>query len=151
VEVEAVTTLPDCNDGDPLLQVRALVFADPDGDSYGSGVGTEGCTAGALAQGTAGNGLDCSELSANAMPEQAVGFSVDRGDGSFDYDCDGVETPIGTTAVTGCTASTDGLSCLTNGFTTVSAGCGDPLVFASSCPAAPPCTPLTASTTSRCR
>jgi len=38
---------------------------------------------------------DCYDLNTDAFPGQTEYFEVDRGDGSFDYDCDGSESPMG--------------------------------------------------------
>jgi prepilin-type N-terminal cleavage/methylation domain-containing protein len=37
---------------------------------------------------------DCYDSNANAYPGQTAWFSVDRGDGSYDYNCDGLSTTI---------------------------------------------------------
>jgi hypothetical protein len=43
------------------------------------------------------NSDDCYDGNANAHPGQTMLFDVDRGDGSYDYDCDGAGTPSTTT------------------------------------------------------
>lgn len=67
---------------------------DADGDGFGE------ATATLIACGATGfvdNGLDCYDGNADARPRPADfsgTFVHDRGDGSFDYDCDGVETKL---------------------------------------------------------
>jgi len=85
----------DCNgevddnpiDGQPF-------YADADGDGYGDpNTIVYGC--GPLPpKGGATNDLDCYDANKDAHPTQAEYFVVDRGDGSFDYNCDGVVEPL---------------------------------------------------------
>ena len=54
------------------------------------------------AEGTLGSGDDCDDLDSDVRPGQLAYFTWARTDGSFDYDCDGVETrqyPSGFTCV----------------------------------------------------
>lgn len=80
---------------------------DADGDGFYPQV--EGCD----------NGLefDCYDDNARARPNQTDTFPVDRGDGSFDYDCDGVERPFYETT---CSCNNQAL-----GVTAGADGCGD--------------------------
>lgn len=66
-----------------------------DGDSYFSAAaGTTGiCQAGALAY------TDCYDGNANAYPGSTYCGSVNRGDGSFDYNCDSVSSKTGCTVL----------------------------------------------------
>lgn len=48
------------------------------------------------------NGDDCYDGNGNAKPGQMEFFPMERGDGSFDYDCDGEET-VQSTAIGACT------------------------------------------------
>jgi len=62
-------------------------YADTDGDGYGNpSVTQSSCTA---PSGYVANSSDCYDASANARPGQVAYFSVNRGDGSFDYNCNG--------------------------------------------------------------
>ena len=69
-------------------------YRDSDGDGYGDTNLTEcWCQPG----GTTGefnvtNGNDCFDGNAAASPNQQSYFNTDRGDGSFDYNCDGTQT-----------------------------------------------------------
>lgn len=80
----------DCNDGDGLKQANFNVYAvDNDNDGYGTGSASNQC----VGFGTNPvEGGDCYDSNANAHPGQTLGFSTNRGDGSFDYDCDGSQT-----------------------------------------------------------
>jgi hypothetical protein len=69
-------------------------FLDEDGDSYGDPTHTQ-CQCGPDTEThyTATNGEDCYDGNAGAKPGQAQYFAVDRGDGSFEYDCiPGIDT-----------------------------------------------------------
>ncbi|MCB9797885.1 MAG: hypothetical protein H6741_34835 [Alphaproteobacteria bacterium] len=44
-------------------------------------------------------GGDCMDTNPDVHPGTTTGFSADRGDGSFDYDCDGSEEPVYTDVV----------------------------------------------------
>lgn len=91
----------DAPDAGPALEQPArppcvvALHRDADADGYGArGVSMVACdsTSGYVVDGT-----DCYDGNALARPVAMVGgVDVDRGDGSFDYDCDGVETPLRT-------------------------------------------------------
>ncbi len=56
-------------------------YADSDGDGYG-------VASGAVCKASASLGNDCYDFNENAKPGQTSYFATNRGDGSFDYDCD---------------------------------------------------------------
>jgi hypothetical protein len=61
-------------------------FADADGDKYGDALSSiKAC---AKPPGYVENSEDCYDDNASAKPGQTGWFKVDRGDGSYDYDCD---------------------------------------------------------------
>jgi hypothetical protein len=67
-----------------------VYYIDRDGDGYGDvGSGVEWC---APPPGYADNHDDCMDDHPEVHPNQDQWYATDRGDGSFDYDCDGVET-----------------------------------------------------------
>ena len=77
-------------------------YVDSDGDGFGA-PDTEivGC---AVPDGHVENDDDCYDDNAAAKPGQTGYFSVDRGDGSFDYDCSSAvesSTPIGNCSYNG--------------------------------------------------
>jgi hypothetical protein len=77
--------MPDC-DGPEMIY-----YIDRDSDGYGDvGGGIEWC---APPEGFVENHDDCYDANNQAFPGQTAFFTTDRGDGSFDYDCDMVETP----------------------------------------------------------
>ena len=61
-------------------------------------------------QGTIEPYTDCYDSNANALPGQIAYFTTPRGDGSYDYNCDGVQTPQGFAWSVG-TCTTSGSSC----------------------------------------
>jgi hypothetical protein len=69
----------------------AVYYRDDDGDGFGDPeVTLTACTAPA---GYVDNADDCYDHNGDAKPGQTEYFDVHRGDGSFDYDCAGGETP----------------------------------------------------------
>lgn len=61
-------------------------YTDADGDGYGDAATAAHCTAlGPVVGG------DCDDADPDVHPEQTRAFSEPRADGSFDYDCDGLE------------------------------------------------------------
>jgi hypothetical protein len=69
-------------------------WRDADGDGFGDDQAT--IVACATPPGYALKGGDCYDHNPSAYPGAPGGFATDRGDGSFDYDCDKLETPAHT-------------------------------------------------------
>ncbi len=66
---------------------RRRFYRDRDGDGFGDSKDwVEGCLPPA---GYVQNNEDCYDQNPNVYPGQTESFARDRGDGSFDYDCDG--------------------------------------------------------------
>jgi len=65
--------------------------ADTDGDGYGD-PSDSACLCAATPPHTTTDNTDCYDGNADANPAQASFFATERGDGSFDYNCDGTET-----------------------------------------------------------
>jgi hypothetical protein len=87
-------------------------YRDSDGDGFGDA--TSSITSCSQPSGYVADSTDCYDRSADAHPGQTQAFATDRGDGSFDYDCDGKSTPE-ITAVKSCPVLTaDQLSCVPN-------------------------------------
>jgi hypothetical protein len=82
--------LPDARPPDQALPDCQLVtyYKDSDGDGWGSPSTTKACT---KPSGYVSQAGDCYDASVDAHPGQLGFFSSERGDGSFDYNCDGVE------------------------------------------------------------
>jgi hypothetical protein len=75
-------------------------YIDADGDGYAGSSGTATCRPAASA------GADCYDANANARPGQTAAFGTNRGDGSFDYDCNGYSTLIsGCSGTINCTGT----------------------------------------------
>lgn len=66
-----------------------LYFTDQDRDGFGAGPGRCYCSAQGLH--TASNDADCYDSNSQARPGATQWQNTHRGDGSFDYDCDGTE------------------------------------------------------------
>ena len=69
-------------------------FLDEDGDDYGTNQSRCTCGASGGSDYTALNSDDCYDGNADAYPGQSRMFGTDRGDGRFDYDCDGDEEQL---------------------------------------------------------
>jgi hypothetical protein len=89
----------DCNDSTSSLYQEKNAYLDIDGDGYVSISATSICSGSSLPTGFNGTvGNDCYDLNSNAHLGQTSYFSTDRGDGIYDYDCDGVATMQSPTA-----------------------------------------------------
>ncbi len=64
-------------------------YVDADGDGYGDDTSRGACYCDATGSYTVENKDDCYDGSSSANPGQTGYFGVDRGDGSYDYNCDG--------------------------------------------------------------
>ena len=65
-------------------------YLDSDGDGYGSSTSSS-CLCSPSASYKVTNSTDCYDSNSKASPAQTGYFTTDRGDGSYDYDCDGAE------------------------------------------------------------
>jgi hypothetical protein len=105
----------DCNDGNALVGPSAkeacdaadnncdtvvdepgasgciTYYADKDRDTYGNAASSQ-CLCGPTGDFIVLNNTDCYDENGSAKPGQTAYFSVNRGDGSFDYSCDGTQT-----------------------------------------------------------
>lgn len=69
------------------------VWPDADGDGFGDKWGDPIAVCdGVIPEGYVANHSDCYDGNPDVFPGQTEFFHRDRGDGSFDYDCDGQET-----------------------------------------------------------
>jgi hypothetical protein len=76
------------DDADPGVTGTSTLYADSDGDGYGDpSTSTVACSG---LSGWVSNSSDCYDGNAEANPAQSGYFEIDRGDGSYDYDCNGV-------------------------------------------------------------
>jgi len=75
------------DDDDSGVVGASTYYVDADGDGYGdSSSSVVACSA----AGYVSNDSDCYDTNADANPSQGGYFTTDRGDGSYDYDCNGV-------------------------------------------------------------
>ncbi len=103
---------PDCDDDDGGVWSSRVMLTDSDGDGYGAGSAQIYCVGELVPDGLAPASVpDCYSGSADAHPWQYSYFEVDRGDGSFDYDCDGSLTKGYISKDTECTWDTDSSTC----------------------------------------
>ena len=77
----------DCNGKVDDSSAKRTYYRDADGDNYGDPkVTTQACLP---PKGYVSNNTDCYDKNKNARPGQFGFFTAHRGDGSFDYNCDG--------------------------------------------------------------
>jgi len=108
-------------------------YQDADGDGYGSTSTTTACY---QPTGYVSNSSDCYDGNANAYPGAADYWRVNRGDSSYDYDCDGSESKYYTTTYS-CSTDWDGFSCssYTNGWSSSVPSCGGTGSYRTGCSA----------------
>jgi len=87
VDGQACTAGADCFSG-----ICSTFYLDSDGDHYGVGTGIKQCGT-TPPTGYASQAGDCCDSDANAYPGQTATFTAADACGSFDYNCDGNETP----------------------------------------------------------
>jgi hypothetical protein len=92
----------DCNDSDASKWRNLTGYVDNDGDGYGAGSGSQICSGVSLPSGYVSNNTDCYDYNADAYPGSPAWAPTgmdptDRGDGSFDYNCDGQQTKANVT------------------------------------------------------
>jgi hypothetical protein len=115
----------------------SVLFADVDGDGFGNpDEPRDSCEGGRVSA----NGDDCYDENADAKPGQEGFFPEHRGDGSFDYDCDGDET-VESKAIGVCSIAICGA--LTEGWQTSVPPCGDQHPWLTTCTGLAICTPET--------
>ncbi len=97
-------------------------YRDYDGDGYGSTSSTMSCY---QPTGYVANSSDCYDYNAEAYPGATTYWRVNRGDSSYDYDCDGSQSKYYTSTYS-CSTDWDGFSCdsYTNGWSGSVPACG---------------------------
>ncbi len=134
------------DDDDSGVTGTSTYYADSDGDGYGdSGSTTVSCSA---PSGYVSNSEDCYDGNADANPTQAGYFETDRGDGSYDYDCNGVNDAQYTS-----TGSCGGWPACTTyaGWKALVRACGVSGNYLTSCSTGIGCTEYTETRTQSCR
>jgi cysteine-rich repeat protein len=112
----------DCDDADEALYALRPLYVDADGDGYVvAGSLDDVCVGTAMPAGRRQNtlGNDCYDSNANARPGQTSYYGAHRGDGSFDYNCNGSSDKESITAHTSCACDADAIQCLVGGTTNV--------------------------------
>lgn len=149
----------DCDDGDPAISPDAEeacngyddncngsadeagadgctpYYPDGDSDTYGDSSSAGSCLCGATPAYDVTNDGDCYDGNAQANPAQTAYFSTPRGDSSYDYNCDAVETERYADEYS-CTYEVSGLSldCVESpGWASGVAPCGASRTWASGC------------------
>jgi len=86
-----------------------VYYRDSDGDSYGS---TESvCACDPIDDFTATSSTDCYDDNSSANPTHTIFHTLDRGDGSFDYNCDSIQEKESTDVSEECGFFSGGLGC----------------------------------------
>ncbi|MFT7625548.1 MAG: outer membrane protease, partial [Myxococcota bacterium] len=106
-------------------------YADNDGDTYGAGSPKCKCAADATYKVQIAG--DCYDSNANAHPGQGTWFVSNRGDGSYDYDCDGAETRKWTQEGGHCDTTLGFCAATDVGFTGSVPGCGTAASWLTGC------------------
>jgi hypothetical protein len=83
----------DCDDADPTRARAVYGYVDLDGDRFGAGQPVRACLEGERRLGVSSHPDDCYDANPQAHPYARQSHPTDRGDGSFDYNCDGQDTP----------------------------------------------------------
>ena len=111
-------------------------YYDYDADGYGSSSVSGQCSCSTSGYYTAGVATDCYDSNASANPAASSYSYYNRGDGSYDFNCDGASTQY-STAVYTCSTSWTGWSCsgYTSGWSGTAAACGAAGTWKSGCSA----------------
>ncbi|MDP2308494.1 MAG: MopE-related protein [Pseudomonadota bacterium] len=110
-------------------------YYDADADGYGSGTVASRCYCSGTGSYTATNDDDCYDNNANANPGATAYYTVSRGDGSYDYNCDSSQSKQYTTNYS-CTGAVYVCLDYTNGWSSsTDPSCGSSASYASGCSA----------------
>ncbi len=107
-------------------------YYDYDGDGYGSASASGSCLCAPDGYYTASYNSDCYDYNSSASPAQTFYQSSQRGDGSFDWNCDGVESKYYTVSHD-CGWDCSLLSSGTQGWLSGTPGCGTTSDWVTSC------------------
>lgn len=134
-----------------------VYFQDADGDGFGDPAAFR-CLCAPDGAWTATVANDCYDANADAFPGQVAYFEVDRGDGSFDHDCDGTEEVEGGVAecptvkgVTWCGWDRAGVAPFVPGWVGAPPDCGTSGNYAHDCATLLTCSFLTEVLMAACR
>jgi hypothetical protein len=133
----------DCDDSTNTKWQNLTCYLDADGDSYTVAGGTSVCKGASCASPVSSykalsSPVDCYDSNANAKPGQTAYYTVNRGDGSFDYNCSGATEKSSCNGFVACTlggsAAAPYPACggMASGYTT----CSNGAAYEASCGAA---------------
>ena len=105
-------------------------WRDLDGDGYGDETSSR-CLCAPQAPHDAENDDDCFDYNANAFPGNTAWFDLHRGDGSCDYNCDGVESALYEDL--GSCSDVSGTCTLVEGWNLTVPSCANPGLWLDSC------------------
>jgi len=113
--------------------VTTTYYADLDADGYGDATSVvDACSL--PASGYVADDTDCYDLNAAANTAQTAFFSTDRGDGSYDWTCDGLEEQELPDAATCAAGGTSGKTCEGDaGWESGVPACGDSATWVENC------------------
>jgi hypothetical protein len=116
----------DCDDQDPTRARTVYGYLDRDGDHFGAGLPVRACLEGMSRLGFSSHPDDCYDDHPQAHPHARQAQPTDRGDGSFDYNCDGQASPALLTFTTACDGDPMTGCSPTSATRTPDAPCGQP-------------------------
>lgn len=114
----------DCAPMDATSQMLLSGYVDQDGDSHGAGSAATTCVGWDLPPRTAVRGGDCDDANANVFPGQTAYFTTPRANGSYDYDCDVLETQRTYSDCSSCVADATNTFCQSSCAASPVAACG---------------------------
>jgi hypothetical protein len=127
---EAIYPGDDCDDSDASVGGPSRWYLDADGDGFGTPSSwVEVCT---QPVGYVGDANDCYDDNIRAYPGETTYYHGDRGDGSWDYDCDGSETQV-YPHPSGCHPGRGGCSDPSDGWSGSVPACGETGTYATGC------------------
>jgi hypothetical protein len=127
-----------------------VYYRDYDGDGYGS-ASYDKCMCSGDGYYTSANDEDCYDYNASANPAQGGYFSVSRGDGNYDYNCDNLQTK-NDTSVGKCSGAIWICTTSTTGWSGSSPSCGIAANYVTGCDAGfTSCSEKTSSQTQTCK
>ncbi len=107
-------------------------YYDFDGDGYGSESGSSRCLCDTSGYYRSTTDDDCYDLNSSAYPGATSYWRVDRGDGSYDYDCDGSESSYYTSTYS-CSYTLLWCDTYTNGWSGSVPDCGEAGTYYTGC------------------
>lgn len=120
-------------DGFEACQTEIEGYPDFDNDGYGDDSSELTLFCVNLPLGFVSNSSDCDDTEANVNPGTVDWFSTPSPNGSYDYNCDGVETRRYEGATSGCTFSAGSCNFSTPGWEGIVPACGQSGTYVTGC------------------